>query len=205
MGVGDERVPQVGDPGDTGPALGRRRRRGGRSPGGEVVRTTSLRSRRTSLIAAGIAVTSQSTLASGTRSPRSASSPRRIARSRPCTARSSSAGRRARGPTFLERWTLTSGGATSDGSVWSHFGSSGARTCTSWPSAARWPANFSGRWTPAPPAGGQYIDTISKRTATEGGRFRRTSRGAGFPLGDGSDRAPRSSRGMAASSGSERS
>ena len=40
-------------------------------------------------------------------------------------------------------------------SVTSHFGSSGARTCVSIPSAGRCVANFSGRWTPPPPAGGK--------------------------------------------------
>jgi hypothetical protein len=44
--------------------------------------------------------------------------------------------------------------------MWIHFGLSGASTCVSIPSAGRCVANFNGRCTPPPPAGGKYSVTI---------------------------------------------
>ncbi len=46
-----------------------------------------------------------------------------------------------------------------------HFGSSGASTCVSIPSAGRYCASLSGRCTPPPPAGGKNIVTSSTFTA----------------------------------------
>ena len=63
----------------------------------------------------------------------------------------------------------------SSSSRWIHFGSSGASTCVSIPSAGRCVANFSGRCTPAPPAGGQYIVT-SRTFTTEPRAARRAQR-----------------------------
>src|SRR5204862_6791624 len=58
-------------------------------------------------------------------------------------------------------------GTLSSSSEWIHFGSSGASTWVSIPSAGRWVANLSGRWTPPPPAGGKYIVTRRIFTAVD--------------------------------------
>ena len=97
--VGDERVAEVGDP------AGCRSRRFTAAPtkctelGGDVVSTTSIPSRRTIRIAAGIAVRFQVTFSSGTSSRRPKSRAWMPTRSRPCLPCSSCAGRRPRGPT----------------------------------------------------------------------------------------------------------
>jgi len=99
MRVCNQRVPEVGEP-----ARARRPLDGPPpakwiDPGGEVVTTTSIPSRRTIRIAAGIAVRFQVTLASGTSNRRAVKLAWTSARSRPSAARSSSAGFRALSPT----------------------------------------------------------------------------------------------------------
>ncbi len=73
-------------------------------PGGDVVITASIPSRRAMRIAAGIAVRFQVTLASGRRRRRAVTCAWTSTRSRPSAARSSSAGFRARGPMYRARW-----------------------------------------------------------------------------------------------------
>ena len=123
--------------------------------GGEVVITTSIPSSLTIRIAAGIAVRFQLTFSSGTSSRRPAKLGLAATRSRPVVPCSSSAGCRPFGPTYRTRCTQASVGGGSSSSRWIHFGSSGASTCVSIPSSGRWVANFSGRCTPPPPAGGK--------------------------------------------------
>ena len=157
--VRHDRVTQVGHPRDAGRPLhgradevdGRRRRRGDDDvdplPPHDPNRF-------------GIAVRFQATLASGSSRRRPARLACRATLSAPPVPCSSSAGFRACGPTKRARWTIASGGSAASSSRWIHFGSVGASTCVSIPSAGRCVANLSGRCTPPPPAGGKYIATI---------------------------------------------
>ena len=164
-------------------------------PGGDVVITASIPSRRAMRIAAGIAVRFQVTLASGRRRRRAVTCAWTRARSRPSAARSSSAGFRARGPTYRARWIHACVGTRSSGSRCTHFGSSGASTCVSMPSAGRYCASFSERCTPPPPAGGKYIVTSSTFTAGKG-------RAGIRPVGQTADTASRAAATVASISAS---
>ena len=128
--------------------------------------TTSMPSRRTILTAVGTAVTFHVTLASGRSRRRAVTCACTSARSRPSPP---AAPRPACAPAVRgsERDGSTPGSERGrSSSRCTHFGSSGASTCVSIPSAGRYCASFSGRCTPPPPAGGKYI--VTRRTFTGG-------------------------------------
>ena len=154
--VRDERVAQVGDPAGRRSPASPRRRRGAPSAAARSSARRRSPPARTIRIAAGIAVRFQLTFSSGTSSRRPESCSLRAARARGPACRAAPrracgrAGRRsARGaPTPASAAAARRrGGSTS--------GRPGASTCVSIPSSGRCVANFSGRCTPPPPAGGK--------------------------------------------------
>ena len=153
--VRDERVAQVGDPGGAGGTLHRgtdqvhgRRRRGGQDDVDPLAPDDADRGRDRGERSRG-----RSRRARAGGGPTSGSLLRRPARG-PASPCSSSRGSTSLRPEEARRGAPTPGvGSCSSSSRWIHFGSSGASTWVSIPSAGRCVANLSGRWTPPPPAG----------------------------------------------------
>ena len=155
-GCASERVAQVGDPARAGRALHGRADEVDRARRRRRQHDVDPLAARTMRIAAGIAVRFQRDVLVRDEQPaperaaparRSRSSARRAVQllGRAAALRADVA--RAVDPRLRRR--------RSSSSRCIHFGSSGASTCVSMPSAGRCVANFSGRCTPPPPAGGK--------------------------------------------------
>ena len=202
--VGDERVAEVGDPAARRSRASRRRRRSAPSCGGDVVSTTSIPSRRTIRIAAGIAVRFQGTFSSGTSRRRPNSRAWTPARSRPCVPCSSSAGRRPRGadvarpvdPGLGRRLRARRRGAPTSGRRERARASRSRARAGAWRSSA-----CAGRR--RRPAGGKY--SVTSRTFTRGdgrGRTARPRRPAGGRAGASSGAGRRRARSPRSGAGS---